>query len=143
MVPVLFSDASGSGLHPLRANLRLCLRLLGIRAALAIGAGMMVNRADTRARIRRLINVENGLTDEIATPFVLVAIAGAATAEHAVSTGSGVAVAELALGLLIGAAVGGGGGWLVKMARGRGWVAEGLAVSNRAFDGGLGVKGRS
>ena len=66
-----------------------------------------------------------GLNDEIATPFVLVAIAGAAAAEHAASTGPGAAVAELALGLLIGAAVGGGGGWLVKVARGRGWVAEG------------------
>jgi len=58
---------------------------------------------------------------------VLVAIAGAATAEHAASTGPGAAVAELALGLLIGAGVGGGGGWLVKVARGRGWVAEGFA----------------
>jgi len=53
------------------------------------------------------------LTGEIATPFVLVAIAGAATAGHAVSAGPGEAVAELALGLLLGAAVGGGGGWLV------------------------------
>ena len=52
-------------------------------------------------------------------------------------------MAELALGLLIGAAVGGGGGWLVKVAGGRGWVAEVFAWDNRAFDGGLGVKGRS
>jgi NhaP-type Na+/H+ or K+/H+ antiporter len=92
----------------------------------ALGAGMIVNRA-VPARIRRLINVESGLNDGIATPFVLVAIAGAATAEHAASTGPGKAVAELALGLLIGAAVGGGGGWLVKVARGRGWAAEGFA----------------
>jgi sodium/hydrogen antiporter len=34
---------------------------------------------------------------------------------------------KLALGLLIGAGVGGGGGWLVKMGRRRGWVAEGFA----------------
>ena len=46
-------------------------------------------------RIRRLLNVESGLNDGIATPFVLVAIAGAATAEHAASTGPGKAVAEL------------------------------------------------
>jgi sodium/hydrogen antiporter len=156
---VLFSDASRVGLHPLRADLGLCLRLLGIGLPLsiglgtllafilpgvsdiwlalligaalaptdaALGAGMMVNRA-VPARIRRLINVESGLNDGIATPFVLVAIAGAATAEHAASTGPGAAVAELALGLLIGAGVGGGGGWLVKVARGRGWVAEGFA----------------
>jgi sodium/hydrogen antiporter len=156
---VLFSDASRVGLHQLRADLGLCLRLLGIGLPLAIGLGtllafilpgvsdiwlalligaalaptdaalgaaVMVNRA-VPARIRRLINVESGLNDGIATPFVLVAIAGAATAEHAASTGPGTAVAELALGLLIGAAVGGGGGWLVKVARGRGWVAEGFA----------------
>jgi NhaP-type Na+/H+ or K+/H+ antiporter len=35
----------------------------------ALGAGMMVNRA-VPARIRRLINVESGLNDGIATPFV-------------------------------------------------------------------------
>ena len=156
---VLFSDASRVGLHQLRADLGLCLRLLGIGLPLAIGlgtllafllpglsdiwlallvgaalaptdaalgAGVMVNRA-VPARIRRLINVESGLNDGIATPFVTVAIAGAATAEHAASTGAGGAVAELALGVLIGVAVGGGGGWLVKVARDRGWVAEGFA----------------
>ena len=157
---VLFSDASRVGLHQLRADLGLCLRLLGIGLPLAIGlgtllafilpgvsdiwlalligaalaptdaalgAGMMVNRA-VPARIRRLINVESGLNDGIATPFVLVAIAGAATAEHAASTGPGKAVAELALGLLIGAAVGGGGGWLVKVARGRGIRVQAVLV---------------
>ena len=157
---VLFSDASRVGLGQLRADLGLCLRLLGIGLPLAIGLGtllafilpgvtniwlallvgaalaptdaalgaaVMVNRA-VPARIRRLLNVESGLNDGIATPFVLVAIAGAATAEHAAaSTGPGGAVAELALGLLIGAVVGGGGGWLVKVGRGRGWVAEGFA----------------
>jgi NhaP-type Na+/H+ or K+/H+ antiporter len=156
---VLFSDASRVGLHQLRADLGLCLRLLGIGLPLAIGlgtllafilpgvsdiwlallvgaalaptdaalgAGMMVNPA-VPARIRRLINVESGLNDGIATPFVLVAIAGAATAEHAASIGPGAAVAELAIGLLIGIAVGGGGGWLVKVASRRGWVAEGFA----------------
>jgi sodium/hydrogen antiporter len=165
---VLFSDASRVGLHQLRADLGLCLRLLGIGLPLsiglgtlaafmlpgvsdiwpalligaalaptdaALGAGVMVNRA-VPARIRRLLNVESGLNDGIATPFVTVAIAGAATAEHVASTGPGKAVAELALGLLIGIAVGGGGGWLVKMARGRGWVAEefaGVAVLGLAF----------
>ena len=136
---VLFSDASRVGLGQLRADLGLCLRLLGIGLPLsialgtllafmlpgvsdiwlalligaalaptdaALGAAVMVNRA-VPARIRRLLNVESGLNDGIATPFVLVAIAGAATAEHAASTGPGKAVAELALGLLIGIAVAG------------------------------------
>ena len=47
----------------------------------------MVNPA-VPARIRRLINVESGLNDGIATPFVLVAIASAGTAEHAASAGA-------------------------------------------------------
>jgi len=89
----------------------------------ALGAGMMVNPA-VPGRIRRLINVESGLNDGIATPFVLVAVAGAGTAEHSAGLGPAQAVAELALGVLVGAAVGGAGGYLVKTARRRAW-AEG------------------
>ncbi len=92
----------------------------------ALGANMMTNPA-VPARIRRLINVESGLNDGIATPFVLVAVAGAATAEHASGPGPGLAAAELVLGVVIGAAVGGTGGFLIKMARRRGWLAEGFA----------------
>ena len=94
----------------------------------ALGAGVMVNPA-VPERIRRLINVESGLNDGIATPVVLVAIAGAATAEHAASVGPGVAVAELALGVLIGAVVGGAGGFVVNVARRRGWAEGGFAGS--------------
>jgi sodium/hydrogen antiporter len=79
------------------------------------------------ARVRRLINVESGLNDGIATPVVLVAIAGAAATEEAAHTGPAAAVAELAIGLAVGAAAGAGGGWLIKVARRRGWVAEGFA----------------
>jgi sodium/hydrogen antiporter len=94
----------------------------------ALGAGMMINPA-VPARIRRLINVESGLNDGIATPFVLIAVAGAGAAEHASGIGPAEAVAELALGVLIGAVVGGVGGFAVKVARGRGWIAEGFAGS--------------
>src|SRR5215831_14768493 len=98
------------------ANLWLAL-LVGAALAptdAALGAGMMVNRA-VPVRIRRLINVESGLNDGIATPFVAVALAGAATAEHATSPTPLTAVAELAIGLLVGAAVGGAGGWLLGL----------------------------
>jgi NhaP-type Na+/H+ or K+/H+ antiporter len=94
----------------------------------ALGAGMMVNPA-VPARIRRLLNVESGLNDGIATPFVLVAIAGAQTAGQAHAAGPGQAVAELASGLVVGVAVGSAGGWLVRLARRRGWAAEGFAGS--------------
>jgi NhaP-type Na+/H+ or K+/H+ antiporter len=94
----------------------------------ALGAGMMVNPA-VPAKIRRVLNVESGLNDGIATPFVLVAIAGAQTAENAHATGPGEAVAELAVGVVVGVAVGSVGGWLVGLARRRGWAAEGFAGS--------------
>ncbi len=94
----------------------------------ALGAGVMVNPA-VPARIRRLLNVESGLNDGIATPVVLVAIAGAAIAEHAASIGPGAAVAELALGVLVGAFIGGAGGLAVNVARRRGWAAGGFAGS--------------
>jgi sodium/hydrogen antiporter len=161
LVLVLFSDASRVGLHNLRADLGVCLRLLGIGLPLtiglgtllasvlpgitnlwlalltgaalaptdaALGAAVMVNPA-VPARIRRLINVESGLNDGIATPFVLVAIAGAGAgaAGHAADHAAAVAAAELALGVLTGIAVGGGGGWLVSVCRRRGWVAQGFA----------------
>ena len=156
---VLFSDASRVGLHELRVDAGLYLRLLAVAlpvtiglgtllafaldsssgiwlallvgAALAptdaaLGAGMMTNPA-VPARIRRLINVESGLNDGIATPFVSVALAGAATAGEVAGHGPAAAVAELGVGVLVGIAVGGAGGLLVNAARKRGWIAEGFA----------------
>lgn len=90
----------------------------------ALGAAMMVNPA-VPARIRRLINVESGLNDGIATPVVLFALAGAAAAEHN-GTVPGAAVAELLLGLLIGGVVGGAGGWLVNLTRRYRWADAGF-----------------
>jgi sodium/hydrogen antiporter len=94
----------------------------------ALGAGVMLNPV-VPGRVRRLINVESGLNDGIATPFVLVALAGAGAGGHGSPIGPGAAVAELAVGLLVGAAVGGAGGWLVKFARRRDWVADSFAGS--------------
>ncbi len=92
----------------------------------ALGAGMMVNPV-VPARIRRLINVESGLNDGIATPFVSVALAGAATGGQVAGHGPAAAVAELGIGVLLGLAVGGAGGLLVSVARRRGWAEEGFA----------------
>jgi sodium/hydrogen antiporter len=161
LVLVLFSDASRVGLHELREDAGLYLRLLGIALPLtiglgtllalallgrssiwlallvgaalaptdaALGAGMMTNPL-MPAGVRRLINVESGLNDGIATPFVSVAIAGAAVGGEVAAHGAAVAVADLALGLLVGVAVGGAGGLAVNTARRRGWAAEGFAGS--------------
>src|SRR6516162_10096848 len=66
----------------------------------ALGAGMIVNPA-VPARIRRLINVESGLNDGIATPFVSLALAGVAGETQHGSHGPR-ALAELAIGILVG-----------------------------------------
>ena len=155
---VLFSDASRVGLHELRVDAGLYVRLLGVALPLtialgtllalafaggsiwlallvgaalaptdaALGAGMMVNPA-VPARIRRLVNVESGLNDGIATPFVSVALAGAATGGQVAGHGPAAAVAELAVGIVVGVAAGGAGGLLVNAARRRGWAADGFA----------------
>jgi sodium/hydrogen antiporter len=162
LVVVLFCDASRVGLHELRSDLGLYLRLLlvglpltiglGTLLALAVpgitniwlallvgaalaptdaalGAGMMANPS-VPARIRRLINVESGLNDGIATPFVSVALAGAATADQVSGAPTAAkAVAELGLGIVIGVAVGGVGGLLVRVARTRNWASEAFAGS--------------
>jgi sodium/hydrogen antiporter len=115
---------------------------LGVWLALLIGAALaptdaalgipVVTNPAVPSRIRRLINVESGLNDGIATPVVMLALAGAATAEGLVDApGPGAALLELAVGVAVGSAVGAGGGWLLRRGRQLGWTAEdfvGIAV---------------
>jgi NhaP-type Na+/H+ or K+/H+ antiporter len=91
----------------------------------ALGSAVISNQI-VPARIRRLINVESGLNDGIATPFVMLAIAGASSAgsEH---HGPGTALIELALGVAIGVGIGGLGGELLRWTRRRGWLADDFA----------------
>ncbi|SEO55451.1 cation:proton antiporter [Trujillonella endophytica] len=97
----------------------------------ALGVSVVTDPA-VPSRIRRLITVESGLNDGIVTPVVVVALAGAASAEGlAQSVGLAEAVVELAVGAAVGAAVGTAGGLLLRAARSRGWAAEefvGVAV---------------
>ena len=75
-------------------------------------------------RIRRLITVESGLNDGIATPVVVVAIAGAASAKGLHGVGPGEALLELAAGVVVGVAAGAAGGGLLRWAQHRGWTAR-------------------
>jgi NhaP-type Na+/H+ or K+/H+ antiporter len=118
------------------------LPALGVWLALLVGAALaptdaalgvpVVTNTAVPSRVRRLITVESGLNDGIATPVVMVAIAGAAAAEgvgEAIPPGG--ALVELAIGVAVGVAVGFAGGWLLQWARRRRWAAKdisGIAV---------------
>ena len=79
-------------------------------------------------RVRRLLNIESGMNDGIATPVVTFCIAAAATAlgvaGHTYEDGFG-ALAELAIGAAVGASVALLGGRLLHVAHRRGWTQEG------------------
>ncbi len=91
----------------------------------ALGSAIMEDRRIPR-RIRRLLNVESGLNDGIATPFVNLFLAGAVSTEtvHAVHLAD--AVRELLIGAGVGAGVGLAGGWLVARAMSAGWSSPGF-----------------
>ena len=92
----------------------------------ALGVPVVTNPL-VPARVRRLITVESGLNDGIATPVVMLAIAGAATVEGLDGAGLGAALAQLAIGALVGVAIGAAGGYLLRLTRRMGWVAEDFA----------------
>ncbi len=87
----------------------------------ALGASIM---SDERvpSGVRRVLNVESGLNDGIATPFVNLFIAGAVTTEAvAGATHLSSAVIELFGGAALGMGVGVLGGVLLALARRHGW----------------------
>jgi sodium/hydrogen antiporter len=115
---------------------------LGLWLALLVGAALaptdaalglpVVSNKAVPSRIRRLLTVESGLNDGIATPVVMLAIAGAASAEGIQDApGVGAALLELGTGVLVGTVLGLSGGWLLRRARAHGLAAEefcGVAV---------------
>jgi NhaP-type Na+/H+ or K+/H+ antiporter len=89
----------------------------------ALGMAVVSDRA-VPVRIRRALNIESGLNDGIATPFVTVFLA-ALLSEEGLEGGSWVAEAAIELGLAIVVAivVGGLGGRLLRLAAERGWTS--------------------
>ncbi len=86
------------------------------------------NNPRVPVRIRRALNIESGLNDGIATPFVLLFLAFAvATEEQAQASGGWwrMALSEIALAVLVGSAIGLIGGWLLRQAARRGWSTDG------------------
>jgi NhaP-type Na+/H+ or K+/H+ antiporter len=112
------------GLFP---ELGVWLALL-LAAALAptdagLGAATVLNPV-VPVRVRRILNVESGLNDGLATPVVLFAIA--ATAGGSPEGAAIHAVREIGVGALLGVLAGILCGWLLERARTSGWAQPGL-----------------
>jgi len=86
------------------------------------------NNPRVPVRIRLALNIESGLNDGIAAPFVLLFLGFAATMEEGAQAAGGwlrMALSEIALAVLVGAAIGLIGGWLLREAARRGWTTGG------------------
>ena len=81
------------------------------------------NNPDLPTRIRVALNVESGLNDGIATPFVTLFIT-LAVSEYEGSRGGWLrdAFGDIAIAVVVGGAVGIVGGWLISQATKRGWT---------------------
>ncbi len=91
----------------------------------ALGASIL---GDERvpAMVRRTLNVESGLNDGIATPFVNVFIAGAVTADAIAGTHLGSALIQLVVGALLGIGIGVVGATLLAVSRRHRWSSAGF-----------------
>lgn len=89
----------------------------------ALGLPVITNPA-VPTRIRRILNVESGLNDGIATPFVLLFIALAAAPGGAEGGHLEDALVEIAIAIVVGVAVGGIGGLLLMSADRRNLTSE-------------------
>ena len=89
------------------------------------------------AKIRETINIEAGLNDGLSIPFLLVFLGLAVDQTSVNPTDSAAfAIQQIGLGALAGIVLGGGGGWLVAKAIGRGamtWTFERLAMVGLAI----------
>jgi sodium/hydrogen antiporter len=101
----------------------------------ALGLSVVTNRA-VPARIRRALNVESGLNDGLATPFVTLFLAIVVSEESSGTKGWALAaLTQIGLAVAAALAVGLAGGWLVSWARAHGWTSgasEQLAVLSLA-----------
>ena len=84
---------------------------------------VVINSKSVPVRIRQTLNVEAGLNDGLSVPFLLFFIALTGHEERDTSLLS-LVYEQLGLGLVVGLAVGLGGGSLLRLAHRRGWIAH-------------------
>jgi NhaP-type Na+/H+ or K+/H+ antiporter len=113
----------------------------------ALGLAVVTNSA-VPPRIRRALNVESGLNDGLATPFVTLFLAIAVSEESSGTQGWAVAaLTQIGLAVLAALAVGLAGGWLVGQARSHGWTSPAseqlavLALAVLAYTGSVAIGG--
>jgi len=113
----------------------------------ALGLAVVTNKA-VPARIRRALNVESGLNDGIATPFVTLFIAAVAAEESLGDTAWGLeAVKQIGLAILAAVVIGSLGGKLLTLAIDRGWTSDVseqiaiLALAVLAYGGSVAIGG--
>jgi sodium/hydrogen antiporter len=91
----------------------------------ALGASIILDER-VPAAVRRALNVESGLNDGIATPFVNLFLAGALATEAVHGPGPGHAAIDLLGGAALGAGIGLLGAVLLSWAGRAGWSAAGF-----------------
>ena len=113
----------------------------------ALGLAVVTNKA-VPVRIRRALNVESGLNDGIATPFVTLFIAVVASEEGIGQKAWGLeALKEIGLAIVAAAVVGYGGGKLLAFAKHRDWTSDVseqiaiLALALLAYEGSVWIGG--
>lgn len=89
----------------------------------ALGAAIIEDER-VPERIRRVLNVESGLNDGIATPFVKFFLVMAVVGTALETESEGGAILELAVGAVVGAAIGLAMAWLLQQARRIGWASS-------------------
>lgn len=87
----------------------------------ALGAAI-IDDERVPERIRRVLNVESGLNDGIATPFVKFFLVAAVVGTALETESEGRALLEIAIGVGAGVAIGFAAAWLLRTARQAGWA---------------------
>lgn len=102
--------------------------LAAILAPTDAGLGqIIVNSPRVPMRVRQALNVEAGLNDGLSVPFLLFFFALASAGEEGARASlMQFIVEQLGYGVLVGGALGLLGGWLIGLAKRRGWMAESL-----------------